>query len=155
MNIKIVAGTGHRSEDCEPEDIVRLKIRTKLRYTDGIETVISGMANGYDLWLADEALKLGLEVWAARPWAGHQPRKEDRELYDRIIAGASRVVNVDESEDYKGPWQYHKRNEWMVDHADAVMAYWNGKEKGGTYACRNYAKKVGKPVANIIEAAPF
>lgn len=113
------------------------------------------MAAGLDLWAADEARLLGLDVWAARPWAGHQPRREDAELYQRIIDYSSRVVIVTEVEEYPGPWVYHKRNEWMVDHADAVLCYWSGKESGGTYACRNYAKKVGKPVANIYHDPPF
>lgn len=152
----IVALTGHRSEDCEAEEIVRLKARVKLQYTPGITVVISGMANGLDLWGADEALNLGIDVWAARPWAGHTPRASDTELYERVIAKASTVANVTESEEFPGNWCYHKRNEWMVDHADAVMAYWNmDKQSGGTFACVKYAKKVGKPISNIFYAAPF
>jgi uncharacterized phage-like protein YoqJ len=103
------------------------------------------MANGFDLWAGDEALGLGLELWAARPWAGHKARRGDEEIYARVLAGASRVVNVDDSPDYKGPWQYHKRNEWMVDNADRVLAYWSGKEEGGTYACIQYAEKKANP----------
>ena len=114
-------------------------------------TVIVGMANGTDLWAGDTAILMGLDVWAAKPWKGHKPRVADRELYARVIEGASRVINVDESESYKGPWLYHNRNEWMVDHADLLVAYWNGKESGGTYACRNYALTVGVPVRNVYE----
>lgn len=151
----IVCGTGHRPEDSEPEPWVRTKARVKLQYNDKVTTIITGMAAGFDLWFADEARKLGLEVWAAKPWTTHTARVEDQELYDSIIAYASKVVNVTEADSYPGPWVYHKRNEWMVDNADAVMAYWSGKEKGGTYACRQYAKKVGKPVANIYNDPPF
>ena len=149
-----MAGTGHRPEDCEDEVIVRTKARTKLRYS-GATVFICGMAAGLDLWAADEARLLGIEVWAAKPWAGHTPRKGDEQLYATIIEHASKVVNVVESDEFPGAWCYHKRNEWMVDHADVVMAYWNGKESGGTFACRNYAKKVEKPVANIYFDPPF
>jgi uncharacterized phage-like protein YoqJ len=151
----IVAGTGHRFEDSESEEIVRTKARVKLQYTEGVTTFITGMAPGYDLWAGDEARLLGLELWCAKPWAGHTARKEDRELYDTLIAYASRVVNVDESKDYKGPWVYQRRNEWMVDNADVVMAYWSGVEKGGTYNCYQYAKKINKPITNIYNAPPF
>lgn len=156
----IIAGTGHRPEDAEGEVIVRTKARTKLRYPNklgkSVTVFICGLASGFDLWAGDEARLLGLEVWAAKPWAGHEPRREDAELYRRILAYASRVVNVDESKDYGGPWVYHKRNEWMVDNADAVMAYLNPeKNKGGTYACVQYARKVGRPVANIYCDPPF
>lgn len=112
------------------------------------------MAAGFDLWAADEARQLGIELWAARPWAGHAPRKEDAKLYAELIEYASKVVNVVESEKFPGNWCYHKRNEWMVDHADAVMAYYNGKGTGGTFACLEYARGK-KPIANIYHDPPF
>lgn len=152
----IVAGTGHRPEDCiHSETEVRIMARNKLR-SSGATHFICGMASGFDLWAGYEAMLLGIEVWAAKPWAGHTPRAEDRELYASILEYASKVVNVDESETYKGPWVYQKRNEWMVDNADVVMAYWNPeKQKGGTFNCVEYARKKKKPIANIIGDPPF
>ena len=149
----IVAGTGHRSEDCEDEGIVRLKVRVCLSESRP-DVFICGMANGLDLWAADEARLLGIEVWAAKPWAGHGPRKGDEELYSRIENYASKVVNVVESETFPGNWCYQKRNEWMVDNATHVMAYYNGKPKGGTYNCITYAKGK-KPIRNIYGWPPF
>lgn len=154
-----IAITGHRSEDCISEQDVRIKGRVKLQYPSRtgarVTSVICGLANGTDLWIGDEARLLGLEIWAAKPWAGHKPRRGDEELYERIIAAASRVVNVNESEDYPGAWCYPQRNKWMVDNADAVMAYWSGVEKGGTYNCIEYARQVNKPIANIYHDPPF
>lgn len=147
----IIAVTGHRSEDCEDETTVRRKLREGLAHAafrDDV-VVICGMANGVDLWAADEAIGLGYEVWAAKPWAGHGPRQSDRELYAKVIEAASRVVNVTEQDEYPGPWAYHKRNEWMVDNATHVLTYWSGKESGGTYACLNYARKQNKPIRNV------
>lgn len=151
----IVALTGHRSEDCEDERIVRQKFRTVFQYTPRITTVITGMANGVDLWAGDEAINLGLDVIAARPWTTHEARDEDVELYARIIEGASRVVAVDAAESYLGPWLYHKRNKWMVDNATHVLAYLNPLAKsGGTFECVKYARGK-KPIKNIYGAAPF
>lgn len=144
----IVALTGHRSEDCERESTVRRKLRQVFQDFPSITTVISGMANGVDLWGADEARLLGIEVWAARPWAGHEPRVGDEALYQSIVDYASKVVDVSDAERYPGPFVYHKRNEWMVDNADRVLGYWSGKNSGGTYACIQYAEKVGKRVKN-------
>lgn len=144
----IVALTGHRSEDCEREPTVRRKLRQVYQDFGSIDTVVCGMANGVDLWGGDEAIGQGLEVWAAIPWKGHGPRNGDEELYERVLAHATRVVWLDDALDYPGPWVYHKRNEWMVDNADRVLAYWSGKKSGGTYACINYAEKVGKKVRN-------
>lgn len=153
----IIAGTGHRPEDAEDEAAVRIKAATKLRYTDKtIDSCITGMAAGFDLWYADEAHRLGIDLIAAVPWKGHTPRKADEELYAHILSVAKEVVYVSDSQDYPGPWIYDKRNQWMVDHADAIMAYWNPhKEFGGTYNCYLYAKEVGKPIANIWYDPPF
>jgi uncharacterized phage-like protein YoqJ len=155
----IIAGTGHRPEDCAHDELgVRDRIRLKLEHTINrglvIDVVISGMASGYDLWLADEALKMGLEVVAARPWAGHKPRVDDRELYQSVIDRAAFVVDVNESVKYPGPWVYHDRNHWMVENATHLLAYWTGKEAGGTYECWTYAED-RVPRYNIINDPPF
>lgn len=148
-----IAGTGHRSEDCEDEAVVRQRIRRALDSLPVGEKhiVIAGMANGFDLWLADEALDRGIEVWAAKPWTGHRPRVDDESLYARVLTEASKVVNVVESDEYPGPWAYHRRNEWMVDQSTHVLAYWSGKKRGGTFACITYANKVGKPFRNCYD----
>lgn len=153
----IVAGTGHRPEASEPESWVRTKARVKLQYTEGIKTFICGMAAGFDLWAADEARKLDIEVWAAKPWALHKPRKGDEELYKTIEEYASRVVVVSETlgGKYPGAWVYPKRNHWMVDNADVVMAYWSGTESGGTHECVEYARSKNKKIANIYYDPPF
>jgi uncharacterized phage-like protein YoqJ len=113
------------------------------------------MAAGFDLWAADEAIKLDLEVWAAKPWNTHGPRKGDEELYQRVLDHATKIINVTEAETYPGPWVYPVRNHWMVDNADVVMAYYNGAQAGGTFECYTYAKKKGVKIANIINDPPF
>jgi uncharacterized phage-like protein YoqJ len=145
----IVAITGHRSEDCEAEEVVRGRLRDAF-LAEKPTTVIVGMANGVDLWAGDISLSMGIDVIAAKPWAGHGPRTSDRELYARVLEGASKIVSVTDVQDYPGPWVYHKRNHWMVDHADLVIAYWSGKKSGGTYACIEYARDK-KDVVNIYE----
>ncbi len=151
----IICGTGHRQEDCEDEKVVRFKINRTLQSVPDIDFIITGMANGYDLWLGTEALRIGLPVLAAKPWTTHGPRKSDADLYAEIIADANEIVNVTDAETYPGPWVYHKRNEWMVDNSDRVLAYHSGKQSGGTFACITYAAKVGKKVRNIYDMPPF
>lgn len=139
-----IALTGHRSEDCRGEDDVRNRVREALRAIEdgpGEHVVICGMANGYDLWAGTEALREGFAVWAAKPWAGHKPRVGDRALYKEVIDGAERVHDVHLSDTYIGPWLYQVRNEWMVDNATHLLAYWNGAQKGGTFNCWTYAQK--------------
>jgi uncharacterized phage-like protein YoqJ len=143
-----LALTGHRPEDAGDEGAVRRLLRQGIE-DSGADTVITGMAAGVDIWGGLEALYLGLDVIAARPWTTHRARKQDEEAYLYILASASDVIDVVESKEYPGPWCYHKRNEWMVDHADRVLAYWSGKESGGTYACIKYARKQLVPIRNV------
>ncbi len=42
-----------------------------------------------------------------------------------------------------------KRNEKMVDMADAVLVVWDGKSRGAQYTA-NYAKKKGKPLTVVV-----
>lgn len=43
-----------------------------------------------------------------------------------------------------------KRNRWMVDRADCLIAYLF-RDYGGAYETVKYAKKQGKPVINLAE----
>ena len=45
-------------------------------------------------------------------------------------------------------WKFERRNEWMVDHADRVVALWSGAP-GGTARCVAYARQTGTPIDNI------
>lgn len=150
----IIAATGHRPNDIkEPQDEVQIKARVKLQYS-GATRLICGMAEGFDLIAARAAIELGLPITVARPWNTHTVGKLWIEDYVNVMKYADKIHVVVDSDTYHVSY-LHKRNEWMVDNADAVMAYWNGKQSGGTFACRQYAKKVGKPVANIIRNPPF
>ena len=43
-----------------------------------------------------------------------------------------------------------KRNRYMVDNSDLVLAVWNGEKRGGTWYTIDYALKKGKPVRYIM-----
>lgn len=134
----IVAVSGHRPEKIQNETYLRAQIEKFLEQRR-VERLIHGAAAGVDLWTAFIAIKLGVEVTTARPWAGHTPRAQDRKLYDFVIERSTEVVNVCEDQNYNNrPWLYQKRNEWMVDHADKVFAVWDGSS-GGTKNCFDYA----------------
>lgn len=59
-------------------------------------------------------------------------------------------VTVTDDETY-APWKLHKRNEYMVNMADEIWAWWNGDRSGGTYACVKYAHKKGKKIVNLYK----
>lgn len=111
---------------------------------------ISGMALGTDTVFALAVLELkavGYEIklHCAIPFRGQSSRWpiESYLLYNEILEKADKVTLVSE-EDYK-PRLLQKRNKFMVDHADKVLAVWNGSTSG-TLNCIKYAEKLGKSV---------
>lgn len=149
----IICGTGHRPDKLGGYDrqaILRLQILASrwLSLHPEVEVVISGMALGWDTALAYSGLRAGCRLIAAVPFEGQESRwpKESQELYKELLLQATQVVYV--SEPSYAVWKMQKRNEWMVDASDRVLALWNGS-KGGTHNCVKYAEKKGKPIVNL------
>ena len=106
---------------------------------------ITGMALGWDMAVATACVKLGIPFVAAIPFKGqeHLWPERSRELYHDLLAKAEDRVIV-----CPGGYDAEKlqlRNQWMVDHSQAILALWNGSA-GGTCNCLRYAKKT-KPDA--------
>lgn len=141
-----IAITGHRPEQIEGKiDWIKDALRDAYKEL-GVTTVIQGMAAGVDLNSAHVAYLQGIPYWCAKPWKGHRPRNDDRKLYTKVLMYAEKVIDVNPSETYTGPWLYDERNQWMVDNAELVIAVWNGAEKGGTANCVRYALKTKTPL---------
>jgi uncharacterized phage-like protein YoqJ len=109
------------------------------------DVVITGMASGVDLWAAKIAHLHGMKYWCIRPWAGHGARVADKHDYEMALKYCDFTVAVHPSVNYPGAWVYQKRNEFMVDNADTVLAIWDGSS-GGTANCVQYAIKKDKRV---------
>lgn len=144
-----IFGTGHRPEHCDLNQVEMVDLAESSLSEFAVDTIICGMAAGWDLALGQAAMSLDLKVWSVRPWAGHRPRVADEHAYNEIERYAERHVITNDSLSYPGPWAYQVRNEWMVDNGDLGLALWNGKKSGGTWNCIKYADRVGKPVENV------
>lgn len=70
-------------------------------------------------------------------------KTESRKLYQEILSKADSVVQVSTLEYEQRLMQ--QRNRWMVDHADEVIAVWNGNASG-TKNCVDYTRSCGKDV---------
>lgn len=138
--------TGHRAEAFRGLDYGRAFNAIRAGFEElKPEKIIQGQAHGVDLWSARLAFEMKIPYIAVRPYAGHMVPEKYKIDYKKALFHAEEVVIVNPDIEYK-VWYMHQRNEWMVDHADAVFAIWNGSEKGGTAACVRYAQKVGKPI---------
>lgn len=141
--------TGHRPERLEEhEDAVKELISEALVMT-GATRLFQGMAAGVDLWSAKEAWKLKIPYVCVRPWAGHRPRVADAIEYGKVMNHADDIVVTNSSLEYPGLVSYHTRNEFIVDSVKKMIAVWDGKPYGGTYACVMYAWQKAVPVLRI------
>lgn len=149
----IVAGTGHREIALPPARLVN-SICERLHQI-GAKSVISGMALGWDMALAEAALILELPLTAAVPFPAQPDLWPDPEKrrYEGIIARAEKVVVLSE---FTALSAYERRNRWMIDNADLVLAYWDGSLNGGTANAIRYASwpKSKKPIVNMYGEIP-
>ena len=113
------------------------------------KSAISGMALGVDTIAAELCIELEIPFIAAVPFEGQESvwPQASQLKYKSLLAKAKEIKIVCEGK--YASWKLQKRNEWMVNHADLVLAVWNGMS-GGTANCINYAKSVGKKIV-IIE----
>lgn len=144
-------GTGHRELD-HPEALLREEIGNTLLEAKP-ELVIVGMASGFDLILGDVAREMRVPYVCVRPWRGHEPRRNDENLYLGVWNFASETYDTSDSDDYPGPHVYQMRNAMMVDMATHGLAYFSGKA-GGTANCIQYAHNKNKKVRNIYDRIP-
>lgn len=147
----ITAITGHRPERIKDQDLVCADLEYNFKEFD-VTKVIQGMAPGADLLAARVAYKNKIPYIAAKPYPTHRRYVEKNypgwlSMYDRALEYADEIVDVCPT--YEGVWVFQKRNEWMVDHGDMVIAVWDGVKKGGTWNCVNYATKKEKTIIGI------
>lgn len=151
----IAAFTGHRPDSLggwqadEIHEQIQAEIADTVRdlvENENVTEFVSGMALGVDQWGAAAVIKardrlgMDLTLTAAVPFEGQADKwpAKSQQQHSELLALADEVVYVC-SEGY-APWKFQRRNEWMVDRCDILVAGWTGKQEGGTYNCLEYAK---------------
>ena len=120
--------------------------------THGVTHFISGMALGVDFYAAELVLSLkqnypDITLECAIP-CETQASKWTEELRDRYFSIAARCDKETLLQTHYTPDCMKKRNRYMVDHADVVIAVWNGKPNGTGNTVR-YAQAAGKQIRII------
>ncbi len=113
-----------------------------------VDTVISGMALGWDQAVVVASLSAKRKVIAAVPCLNQESKwpLHSRVRYKELISKCDEVVYVSNQPYFPSCMQ--ERNEWMVDNSELVVALYNGDLSGGTFNCIQYAKKQNKPINN-------
>lgn len=146
--------TGHRPQslggfgESELNEWVQAALRltcARLR-SRGFRRAISGIALGTDQWGAQAALDAGLRVVAAVPCRDQQSvwPLESQTRYLGLLRQCSEVEYVHDGPYVRGCLD--KRNSWMLDRAELVVAVWDGRRSGGTWDTVRKARARGVPV---------
>jgi uncharacterized phage-like protein YoqJ len=146
-----VAVTGHRPDKLggynatENFKAIRRHMRDFLEDApQGELWLLSGGALGVDQFWIEVGLHLQLPVIAVLPFKGYDSKwpVASRQYYEKLLAQCQEVRYLDTG--YK-PESYQKRNEFLVDDCDVLVAYWNGEESG-TQNCIDYAISQNKTI---------
>lgn len=175
-----VAFTGHRTY-CNDADAA-LRATVGELYARGFRTFLCGMAVGFDLAAAEAVLSCrdaagdrsgrmpaaaetvfpaaaptdapmpDLRLVAVVPFQGQESRfsTADRAIFHRVLAAADRVIVLAPA--YR-PGCYAVRNNYLIDHASLLVAWYDGSPGGTHYTVRRaLARRL--EFINLHRAAP-
>lgn len=110
------------------------------------EEVITGMALGFDQWVAWICSEMSIPFAAYIPCDNFDSRwpPSAQQEYQFLLTRASRIVQVSPGVRYS-PNLMQIRNIRMVNDGDKLLGLWNGTP-GGTANCLQYARSCGKPI---------
>lgn len=112
--------------------------------------IISGMALGFDTIAAELALAHNISLIAAIPFMGQEIKwpKSSQDKYYQILLDSLTTREYISGPGYSKEKMF-KRDEWIVDNCDHLVAAWDGTESGGTYHTLKYAMDINRPFTVI------
>ena len=165
MTPKTPCITGHRPQslstiDDKTENLAYLTLINKIEniimiliLKENVTHFISGMARGVDTWCAERVLNLkkkGFDITleCAIPCETQTIywNKKDQKRYHDIVLQCDKITMV--QNEYTRDC-FMKRNKYLVDNTDFVIAVWNGQKSGGTYQTIEYARSKERPIILI------
>jgi uncharacterized phage-like protein YoqJ len=152
----IIGITGHRAGKIlggydfpnKTTDLIVKKLRRLYnKYSESILepnlTIITGMATGVDQLAAQLAIDMKIPFIAAVPFLGQEAvwPAQAKQHYKYLLSQAKEIKIISEG-GYSEPKMF-KRNEWIVDNCDRLIAVWHKTNPhGGTFYTIKYAKSI-------------
>lgn len=150
-----VAFTGHRTYRGEADEQLQTLLRTL--YAEGARTFLCGMAVGFDLAAGEQVVRLresfpDVHLVAVIPFAGQAERFSvgERQRYEEVLHAADETMLL-ARQFHRGC--YRVRNDFLVDHAATLVAWYNGS-RGGTQQTFLAALHRGLRVENLGQIMP-
>lgn len=150
-----VAFTGHRSLPSSKKEEIGERVGEQIRflYSMGYRYFFCGMAIGFDMLAAGEVVKLkpeleGLKLIAVIPYRGQCERWSEwtKLKYRELLRFVDDMEIL--SENY-----FHgcflRRNDFMLNQSSALISYYDGSTKGGTFYTVRNARRKSLRVVNV------
>ena len=153
MQGKTCCVTGHR--DIPTEQIGHIKKSLEQEadraISDGFTCFISGFADGVDLLFVEIVAERitknpALKLIAAIPYRRRLDTLQKSERTKALVDLCAEIYVA--AEEYH-PSVYAKRNRYMVERSDCVIAVYDGREKGGTVGTIRLAHTLKKELREI------
>lgn len=155
MKEKSVAFTGHRFVPFESIPTLKVALRNQIRilFAQGYTTFYNGGAVGFDMLAAEAVLSLKgecngiklINVIACR-YQDDKFSDYNTKRYNTILSKADETIVLFE---LYTRGCFLRRDDYLVEHADYIVSYYDGRVKGGTYYTCNRAKNKGLQVFNM------
>ena len=145
-----VAFTGRRTYAGEADEELSMVVCDLCER--GFTRFLCGMSWGFDLAAARVVMECrkrypSVELVAVEPFAEFRMMfsGEDAVLYDEVLAAANERVVAGENDKLA----YMRRNDFLVDNASVIVAWWEGNKRGGTAYTIRRARKRRVEVINL------
>jgi hypothetical protein len=144
------AVTGHRSISEADWDTIQQTIQEIIR--SDADTVYFGGADGTDSVALREADRArdgtDVSLVAVVPWTLEE---QPNDAVAVTKAHADRVVELESDAPVGIGRGFFERNDELVDRADELIAFWSGKESGGTYNTLTSGREDPDTTVRVVE----
>lgn len=151
-----VAFTGHRSYRDEARALLPSVLESL--YVRGYRNFLSGMAIGFDLAAAEAVVALrrahsDVRLIAVVPFRNQSARfpADQRLLYERLLSEVDGVEILSETY-HRGC--YARRNDFLVDHARVIVAWYDGTTGSGTHYTVERARARNRVIFDLRRPVP-
>ena len=144
----IIGVSGHRPQKTGGSDFDLMLLAQRAILREKPDSMVIGMATGWDQAVARACHSLGAPFTAAVPFEGQEHRWPDhvKAMYFALLQQAAKVVYV--STPGYHPAKMAKRNQWIVDHCDKMLVLYDGMGDSGTADAVERADRAGLEVTN-------
>ena len=153
MRVKICGITGHRVIPAEETGGVKKALVREIdrAIADGYTCFLSGFATGADLLFAEIIAdkisnQAAIELKAAIPCQGRLDTLKRSAQTKALLDRCTDIYVV--SECYH-PGAYAKRNRFLVEQSNRIIAVYDGRRTGGTAQTLRLAQRMGKDIREI------